>query len=151
MITILWCIMENNMMVFICRRSNGVIFCWCWRDMLPTYSAFWRTYNLCSSFELSGFASIGKQEKEMNNVSACILYLLKNNNNHLAIYFTSLDKGSTSGRWFVGIVRKKRSNMTGAFINILKRKKYVLCLKLRPKALYAFLYPERTRQGQNRL
>ena len=36
-------------------------------------------------------------KKEMNDISACILYLVKNNNNQLAIYFTSLDKGSTSG------------------------------------------------------
>jgi hypothetical protein len=77
--------------------SNGVIFCCCWQDIMPTLFATLRLCNLHASFELSGFASVGKQETETNNFRACILYLVKNNNNQLAIYFTSLDKGSTSG------------------------------------------------------
>ena len=45
--------------------SNGVICCWCWRDMLPTLFATWRLCNLRASFDKSGLLALGNRKRIM--------------------------------------------------------------------------------------
>ena len=79
--------------------SNGVICCWCWRDMLPTLFASWRLCNLRASFDKSGLLALLGNRKRIMVV--CVYYTSWKQQSTGNIFHLIGQAGLTSGYWFV--------------------------------------------------